>query len=99
MAGRPVLAFVLAVSTLASALPAWAICEPQEGQRLTIEAAHRIMLNPQFLLREQISSYSFSVLIMQYAAMRSRDLDVLKLILPRADKNQQEAIGVDLREP
>ena len=54
------------------------------------------MLNPQFLLREQISSYSFSVLIMQYAAMRSRDLDVLKLILPRADKNQQEAIGVGL---
>ena len=66
---------------LTSARPAWAICEPQEGQRLTLDAAHRFMQNPAPLLRQQMSSYSLSVFIMQYAATHSRDLDVLKLIL------------------
>ncbi|WP_284313010.1 hypothetical protein [Labrys miyagiensis] len=95
-AGQLVLALVISASVLTSARPAWAICEPQEGQRLTLDAAHRFMQNPTFLLRQQMSSYSLSVFIMQYAATHSRDLDVLKLILPRADKKQQAAIGLGL---
>jgi hypothetical protein len=95
-AGQLVLAFMIAAASLMPMQRAWALCEPQEGQRLTPEAANRFMRNPMPLLRQQMSSYSLSFFIMQYAALHSRDLDVIKLLLPRTDKNQQAAIGLGL---
>jgi hypothetical protein len=71
-----------------------AACEPQEGPRFTAETASRFMAAPAKILGRDTSDYGLTVFVMQFAAARSRDLDVFKTILPVADARQQAAIGL-----
>jgi hypothetical protein len=84
----------LSMIGLVSAGQAWAACEPQEGPRFTSEIADRFMRNPAKILGQDTSTYGLTVFVMQFSAARSRNLDVFRSMLPRADRLQKAAIGL-----
>jgi hypothetical protein len=91
-----VLAAAAAIMGLVSSGQALAVCQPQDGPRFTAQMADQFMATPAKVLGRDTTDYGLTVFVMQFAAARSRKLDILKSILPSADARQQAAIGLGL---
>lgn len=90
---------LLAALYLAASAPlgtAFAACEPKEGPRFTPVVANHFLQNPLRVLGSDTTEYGLSVFTMQFAAARSRDLDVLSAVLTNADRKHRDAIALGL---
>jgi hypothetical protein len=95
VAGRSLLA-VLCLAASAPVGAAFAACEPKEGPRFTPVVASRFVQNPMRVLGSDTTEYGLAVFTMQFAAARSRDLDVLSAVLTSADRKHRDAIALGL---